>query len=295
MRCERGFTLVEVLVVLGIIAVLLSITIPVVSSVRSSARITQCASNLRELGVGLISYASQSNSSFPVNSAAAGQFWYLKDTIGPFLTAPQVVGRSGEIPAGSSDAVGLAGGVFQCPNDLADSVRSYSMNIHASGDVSPGVHKVFDAPNPPGTLFKFGKGKESSKLLLLAESWSELPVKGSNPPVHVAQAILGFRNTPGERFGGNGGMIWKTPPDATPNRFQPRKTQIDFSRHRPMSLRSKPQEDPTGRANFLLVDGHVSLLSQSDLLNGKQSRSSYEVMWCPQDREIESRMMGDGK
>jgi len=293
MRRERGFTLVELLVVLGIIVVLMAITIPALSSVRSSARSTQCASNLRQLGVGLIAYAANGNSSFPINSGASGHFWYLKDAIGSFLTAPQTVGRSGAIPEGSPDSVGLAGGVFQCPGDLDDSVRSYSMNLHASGDVSPGVHKVFDAPNPPGTLFKYGKGQESSKLLLLVESWSELPVKDSKPLVHVAQAIVGFRNTPGERFGGNGGMIWKTPPDATPGRFQVRKTQIDFSRHRRLSVRAKPMEDPTGRATFLFVDGHVSLFEQADLLNARQSRSSYEALWSPNDREIESRMMGD--
>jgi prepilin-type processing-associated H-X9-DG protein len=48
--------LIELLVVLAIIAVLISILLPVVARARDSARRTQCASNLRQIGVGLYRY-----------------------------------------------------------------------------------------------------------------------------------------------------------------------------------------------------------------------------------------------
>jgi len=53
---RRGFTLVEMLVVIGIIVVLVAILFPVFASVREQARQTQCISNLHQLGIALKSY-----------------------------------------------------------------------------------------------------------------------------------------------------------------------------------------------------------------------------------------------
>lgn len=59
---QAGFTLVELLVVIGIIAVLISILLPALSKATASARRLQCLSNLRQIGVAFSSYEAENNS-----------------------------------------------------------------------------------------------------------------------------------------------------------------------------------------------------------------------------------------
>jgi prepilin-type N-terminal cleavage/methylation domain-containing protein len=61
MRRPRAFTLIELLVVVGIIAILIGILVPVVSRVRESGRRTLCASQLRQIGIGLHRYFNDFN------------------------------------------------------------------------------------------------------------------------------------------------------------------------------------------------------------------------------------------
>jgi prepilin-type processing-associated H-X9-DG protein/prepilin-type N-terminal cleavage/methylation domain-containing protein len=58
---RRAFTLVELLVTIGIIAVLVSLLLPTLARARQSAVATQCASNLRQLGDAWMMYANAHN------------------------------------------------------------------------------------------------------------------------------------------------------------------------------------------------------------------------------------------
>ena len=58
-RAPAGFSLVELLTVIGIVAVLLALLMPALSEARRNAQAVQCASNMRQLTTAMISYATE--------------------------------------------------------------------------------------------------------------------------------------------------------------------------------------------------------------------------------------------
>jgi prepilin-type N-terminal cleavage/methylation domain-containing protein/prepilin-type processing-associated H-X9-DG protein len=68
-RRRRAFTLVELLVVIGIVAVLLGILLPSLARAREKAKRTNCLSNLRTLGQALVMYANVHRDRLPNGNA----------------------------------------------------------------------------------------------------------------------------------------------------------------------------------------------------------------------------------
>ena len=71
---HRGFTLVELLVVISIIAVLISLLLPALSHARSLALRIVCASNMQQVGVALAEYSDEYRGQYPLGNTASWPF-----------------------------------------------------------------------------------------------------------------------------------------------------------------------------------------------------------------------------
>jgi prepilin-type N-terminal cleavage/methylation domain-containing protein/prepilin-type processing-associated H-X9-DG protein len=133
-RRIRAFTLIELLVVVGIIALLIGILVPVLSKARRQAAQVACLSNLRQLGVALLSYANANKGAFPA-PALGGRF------AGSMFDEDWVHWQAGRDPAEGSlvPYLGKDLNVLVCPlgrgegGTSAEYPYSYSVNTYFTG------------------------------------------------------------------------------------------------------------------------------------------------------------------
>ncbi len=81
---RRAFTLIELLVVISIIALLIAILLPALQAARRAAQRTQCASNLRQIGLALYAYAQDYDQHLPSTSWSGSLASYVPFSEPPF-------------------------------------------------------------------------------------------------------------------------------------------------------------------------------------------------------------------
>jgi prepilin-type N-terminal cleavage/methylation domain-containing protein len=150
---RHAFTLVELLVVIGIIAVLIAILMPALSRARAQAQTVQCMSNLRSIGQGLQMYALQNRESLP--------FGDFLDPVGGWVPQSATANWSIRVAAAlNKNALGdnfmlsnTSKGVFKCPsaNQDNEAPNEWGAALHLPPAHHALVHHERErADKPPG-------------------------------------------------------------------------------------------------------------------------------------------------
>ena len=263
---RRGFTLVELLVVIGIIALLLALLLPVISRARKNANVVACMSNLRQIGICLREYAVDNRDSLPPGywfNAVNGDDAYWMNFINSYFTG------TGNTRRTTDDFPSKA---LICPEGMVPDKANYytghpvifpDYGFDVDQKVKPARFAKLRSDN---VLVWDGAQFPSSNFGVVFMCWNL-----DEGTIFPGYYFIGTEfeeaakdqwyydpSSPSEtdpRFG-SGFPIEPGPNDESEDSF----AEIRW-RHRDAKPKSK-----NGAANFLFADGRVETMAQKDLL-----------------------------
>ncbi len=209
---RKAFTLVELLVIIGIVGVLIALLLPALRKAKEAARSTKCLSNLRQVGFAWNLYANDNGYVLP------GPRWWRRWSGG----GPQnefwtdfLQGKLGDIVYLKPPRVGI-NPVLHCPKNGAKSGTPGTYGMYETGVTTfsrPGEPAFFvdsiPAVLPPSPGVRVYQGlklmriRNASNLLLIGDTSVEEPGRTAMPDTGVWMwNSYGPRNTGGAFFGG---------------------------------------------------------------------------------------------
>lgn len=191
-RNRRGaFTLIELLVVIAIIAILAAILFPVFGRARENARRSSCASNFKQIGLGMMQYAQDYDETMPLFSYAGfagyggadGARW--ADMAFPYIKSTQIF----DCPSGTKTTAKLPGGNFL-------DITTYSYGYVTPSSTQPvGVagRKLAEIEDTASTLMLIEDGRQDSGAG--AETQGRLIPSVGESIASLGGRLNGFRHT----------------------------------------------------------------------------------------------------
>ena len=293
---RRGFTLIELLVVIAIIALLAALLFPVFAQAREKSRQATCASNLKQLGLGILMYAQDYDES-PPNGVSFSNDQYNGNNGGSVLKSPQ--GWAGQIYPYVK-----ATQIFTCPSDFnqvpgtqTEMSYAYNQNIGTGvidsacaggGALSPGCDMMayplskYSATSMTVWLAEFRMAKNESVLtssIVNGESQLDPYLSPISNGYHFACIGWGAgtnNNSNGSPFfnacsGGldSGGFFPGFPVTDVGNE-SPDSIYLGVNINTSYTINFR---HPNG-ANYLLADGHVKFLMASQVSPGVNANPS---------------------